>query len=47
LQSVGGVVVKSSSGGQIFNNTLEARLAKAKREADFKISEILFEGAPE
>lgn len=47
LQSVGGVVVKNSGGGQIFNNTLEARLAKAKQEAVFKISKILFEGAPE
>ena len=47
LQSVGGVVAKSSSGGQIFNNTLEARLARAKKEAVFKISKILFEGAPE
>jgi V/A-type H+-transporting ATPase subunit E len=47
LQSVGGVVVKSKDGKQIFNDTLEARFAKVKQEALFKISEILFEGAKE
>ena len=47
LQSVGGVVVKSKDGKQIFNNTLEARFAEVKQEALFKISEVLFEGAKE
>jgi V/A-type H+-transporting ATPase subunit E len=47
LQSVGGVVIRSSDEKQIFNNTLEARFAKIKQEAVFKVSEILFEGAKE
>jgi V/A-type H+-transporting ATPase subunit E len=47
LQSVGGVVIRSCDEKQIFNNTLEARFAKIKQEAVFKVSEILFEGAKE
>lgn len=44
LRSAGGVVVRSTDGKQIFNNTLEARLARVQEEMVIKISEILFEG---
>jgi V/A-type H+-transporting ATPase subunit E len=44
LRSIGGVVVRSSDGKQIFNNTLEARLAKVRQEKLPEISRILFEG---
>jgi len=44
LRSIGGVVVRSSDGKQVFNNTLEARLAKVRQENLPEIAKILFEG---
>jgi len=43
LRSIGGVVVRSCDGKQIFNNTLEARLAKVRQESLPQIAKILFE----
>ena len=45
LRSIGGVVVRSDDGKQVFNNTLEARLAKVRQEKLPEIAKILFEGA--
>jgi V/A-type H+-transporting ATPase subunit E len=42
LRSTGGVVVRTKDGREIFNNTLEARLANVKRDKLVKISDILF-----
>jgi V/A-type H+-transporting ATPase subunit E len=44
LRSIGGVVVRSTDGKQIFNDTLEARLAKVRQEMAPKIGEILSGG---
>jgi V/A-type H+-transporting ATPase subunit E len=44
LRSIGGVVVRSKDGKQIFNNTLEARLAKVRQEMLPKINDILSGG---
>jgi len=44
LRSVGGLVVRSSDRKQIFNNTLEARLARVRQEKLPEISKVLFEG---
>lgn len=45
LRSIGGVILRSSDRKQIFNNTLEARLAKVKQEKLPEMSKILFKGA--
>jgi vacuolar-type H+-ATPase subunit E/Vma4 len=42
LRSIGGVVVRSSDHREIFNNTLEARLARVKEENLPEISRALF-----
>jgi V/A-type H+-transporting ATPase subunit E len=47
LQSIGGIVVRNRNGEQIFNNTLEARLAKVRQDMLANISEILFSGVSE
>jgi V/A-type H+-transporting ATPase subunit E len=44
LRSIGGIVVRTKDGKEIFNNTLEARLAKVKQEMLVKISDIMFAG---
>ena len=45
LSSIGGVMVRSKDGKQIFNNTLEARLAKIRQEMLPRVADILLEGA--
>jgi V/A-type H+-transporting ATPase subunit E len=45
LNILGGVVVRTADKRKIFNNTLEARLTKAKQEMLDKILVSLFEGA--
>jgi len=45
LRSIGGVVVRSCDGKQIFNNTLEARLANVRQEKLPEIANVLFGGA--
>ncbi len=47
LRSAGGIILRSKDGQQIFNNTLEARLAKVKQDSLIEVSKILFEGANE
>lgn len=42
LRSIGGVVVRSSDHREIFNNTLEARLARVRQENLPEISRVLF-----
>lgn len=44
LNSIGGAVVRDKNKRQIFNSTLEARLAKARQELLGEISASLFEG---
>jgi vacuolar-type H+-ATPase subunit E/Vma4 len=44
LRSIGGVVVRSSDHKEIFNDTLEARLARVKQENLPEISTVLFDG---
>jgi vacuolar-type H+-ATPase subunit E/Vma4 len=44
LRSIGGVVVRSSDHREIFNNTLEARLARVRQENLPEISRELFGG---
>ena len=44
LNTIGGAIVRDKSKRQIFNSTLEARLAKAKQELLGEISASLFEG---
>jgi vacuolar-type H+-ATPase subunit E/Vma4 len=41
LRSIGGVVVRSSDHREIFNNTLEARLARVRQENLPEISRVL------
>ncbi len=45
LRAIGGVVLRTTDGKQIFNNTLEARIAKARQDSIIKISKILYEGS--
>jgi V/A-type H+-transporting ATPase subunit E len=45
LRSIGGVMVRSKDGKQIFNNTLEARLAKIRQEMLPRVGDVLLEGA--
>jgi vacuolar-type H+-ATPase subunit E/Vma4 len=42
LRSIGGVVVRSSDRREIFNDTLEARLARVRQENLPEISQVLF-----
>ena len=42
LDHVGGVVISSLDGKICYNNTLEARLSKAKDQLRFKVTKILF-----
>jgi vacuolar-type H+-ATPase subunit E/Vma4 len=42
LRSIGGAVVRSSDQREIFNNTLEARLARVRQENLPEISQVLF-----
>jgi len=44
IDAVGGVIVYSKDGKQIYNNTLEARLERTFEELKGKISTMLFEG---
>ncbi|HUW48582.1 MAG TPA: V-type ATP synthase subunit E family protein [Patescibacteria group bacterium] len=44
LRSIGGIVVRSSDQREIFNNTLEARLARVRQENLPEISQVLFGG---
>ena len=45
LKVLGGTVVRTQDQRQIFNNTLEARIDKFRKESGQKIYEMLFEGA--
>jgi V/A-type H+-transporting ATPase subunit E len=45
LRSIGGVMVRSKDGKQIFNNTLEAKLAKVRQEMLSRVGDALLEGA--
>lgn len=45
LRSIGGVVVRSLDGKQIFNNTLEARLDRVRQARLPEITNTLFKGA--
>jgi len=44
LTTLGGVIVRTRDGRQLFNNTLEARLAKVRQEMVGEISKVLMEG---
>jgi len=44
LSSGGGVVLRTVDGKEIFNNTLEARVERAKQELMVNMSRVLFEG---
>jgi len=45
LRSIGGTMVRSKDGKQIFNNTLEARLAKVRQEMLPRVCDALLSGA--
>ena len=45
LRSIGGTMVRSKDGKQIFNNTLEARLAKVRQEMLPRVCDALLGGA--
>lgn len=45
LRAVGGIILRTEDGKEIFNNTLEARLTKVRQEMLVKIAGILFEDA--
>jgi V/A-type H+-transporting ATPase subunit E len=44
LNSVGGIALRTIDGKKIFNNTIEARIAKTRQEQLIQISKLLFEG---
>lgn len=45
LDCLGGTIVRTKDGAQIFSNTLDARLSKVRIEMAGRIANLLFEGA--
>ncbi len=45
LRAMGGAVLRTTDKKQIFNNTLEARVAKGRQDSLVEISEILYKGS--
>jgi vacuolar-type H+-ATPase subunit E/Vma4 len=44
ISCLGGAIVKTKDGKQIYNNTLDARLSRVKKEKALEITNLLFEG---